>query len=177
MLVLGTHQGKMQLDPAPHRGKGQHRMPGEGRSRSGLVILNHITRLCRTRKSPISSRRPPSSPPNKQTKSCPAPVVFSRHRPQAADKEPPRPGNLYLSGLGAEKGSLSWTREPTTGRLWIAPTTDENKAPALDDNVSKAPALDDDVIKAPALDGDVIKYDLDALDALDAPYLDALDAP
>ena len=87
-------------------------------------------------------------------------------RPQAADKEPPLPGYLYLPGLGAERGSLSWTSEPNTRLIWIAPTTDVIKAPALDDNVSKAPALDDNVIKAPALDDDVIK---DALDALDAP--------
>ena len=124
----------------------------------------------------------PSSPPlhsTKQTDEMLFSPGFRLHpRPEAADQEPPRPGNLYLPGLGAEKVSLSWTRELNAGLLWIAPTIDGIKVPAMDDDKLKD-ALDGDVLKD-ALDGAVIKIpavDVDELkDALDGDALkDALD--
>ena len=65
-----------------------------------------------------------SQPQNKRTKSPLILVGFSL--PQSADKESPRPGNIYPPGLGAEEGILSWTSEPSTGLIWIAPTTVSN---------------------------------------------------
>ena len=89
-----------------------------------------------------------------------SPGCLLASRPQAADREPPRPGNLYLAGLGTESVSLNLTSELATFLGQSTPQEVLPKTP-LDNDEIKDSAMDNDKLKD-ALDADVFK---DALDA------------
>ena len=63
-----------------------------------MILLNHITILCRTRKSAVPSRRPLPPPQNKQSKSHPAPVVAAL-KDDDVIKDAPRDKNVVKDAL------------------------------------------------------------------------------
>ena len=84
--------------------------------------MNHIPRFHHARKLSTRSCRPTQATEQADEKLCSHSCLHSP-RPQAADNKAPQAGNLFSPSLEAEESSLSWTRDPNTGLLWMAPTS------------------------------------------------------
>ena len=84
--------------------------------------MNQIPRLHQARKLSTRSCRPTPATEQADKKLCSHGHLHSP-RPQAADNKAPQAGNLFSPSLEAEESSLSWTRDPNTGLLWMAPTS------------------------------------------------------